>query len=263
MKKVKNLLIILVLALCAVILPGKVNAAASNYKIYCEDTAITPSETTNCYLLATVDDSGIYGVYADLSFSKLTIEGVNVVGADIKAEQILKGASRPNVSATATCTADGNCYDFQAVSGLITNKAGSNGVTSVDQNNSGYTIIGYWTVKIAEDATDENCRKICASIQTKNTSTSEIVTGDSQTCTEIHPETPTVETPKTCTYDQTTNTYYDKEGNAVDEATYKAECEVTPPGTGSFASYAVLAAGAFIALSAITIAKKHNKFYKV
>ena len=35
------------------------------------------------------------------------------------------------------------------------------------------------------------------------------------------------------------------------------------PKTGNFASYAVLAAGALIALSAITVAKKHNKFYRV
>jgi hypothetical protein len=35
------------------------------------------------------------------------------------------------------------------------------------------------------------------------------------------------------------------------------------PGTGAFASYALLAAGALIAISAITIAKKNNKLQKI
>ena len=54
--------------------------------------------------------------------------------------------------------------------------------------------------------------------------------------------------------------YYGKDGSEITKEQYEKDCI---PKTGSFASYAVLAAGALIALSAITIAKKHNKFYRV
>ncbi len=63
-----------------------------------------------------------------------------------------------------------------------------------------------------------------------------------------------------CRIDTTAGKYYDNNGNEVTEEEYKKACV---PETGSFASYAVLAAGALIALSAITIAKKHNRFYRV
>ncbi len=54
--------------------------------------------------------------------------------------------------------------------------------------------------------------------------------------------------------------YYGKDGVEVTKEQFEKDCL---PKTGNFASYAVLAAGALIALSAITVAKKHNKFYRV
>lgn len=263
MKKVRNLLIIFALALCIVVVPNKVNAAASNYMLYCDKETITRGDSATCYLLAQIDDQGIFGVYADLNYERLTIEGHGIIYNDIMTvTEINKGAERPNVGTGVTCTSNGKCYDFQANTGsLITNKAGATGVDIINTNHSGYTPIGYWTVKVREDATDENCGKICVSVQAKNTSTSQLGSNP-QECVEIHPKDEEVKV-KTCTYDETNKIYYDKNGNVVDEAEYKKQCKVNPPQTGSFASYAVLAAGAFIALSAITIAKKHNKFYKV
>ncbi len=56
----------------------------------------------------------------------------------------------------------------------------------------------------------------------------------------------------------------EKNGYACQEVKMKS---ITPhpdePPTGAFASYALLLAGALIAISAITIAKKNNKIYKV
>lgn len=63
-----------------------------------------------------------------------------------------------------------------------------------------------------------------------------------------------------CRIDTVAGKYYDNNANEVSEEEYKKACV---PETGSFASYAVLIAGALIALSAITIAKKHNRFYRV
>ena len=63
-----------------------------------------------------------------------------------------------------------------------------------------------------------------------------------------------------CRIDTVNGKWYDNNANEVTEEEYKKACV---PETGSFASYAVLAAGALIALSAITIAKKHNRFYRV
>ena len=66
---------------------------------------------------------------------------------------------------------------------------------------------------------------------------------------------------KNCTCRKTADgKYYGKDGSEITEEQYNKDC--IPP-TGSFASYAVLAAGALIALSAIMIAQKHNRFYKV
>lgn len=59
---------------------------------------------------------------------------------------------------------------------------------------------------------------------------------------------------------QSNGKYYGKTGAEITKEQYERDCV---PKTGSFASYAVLIAGALIALSAITIAKKHNKFYRV
>ena len=63
-----------------------------------------------------------------------------------------------------------------------------------------------------------------------------------------------------CTCRVSNGVYYGKDGSVITKEQYDADCV---PKTGSFASYAVLAAGALIALSAITVAKKHNKFYRV
>lgn len=66
---------------------------------------------------------------------------------------------------------------------------------------------------------------------------------------------------KKCSCRQTADgKYYGKDGSPITKEQYDKDC--VPP-TGSFASYAVLAAGALIALSAIMIAQKHNRFYKV
>jgi hypothetical protein len=82
---------------------------------------------------------------------------------------------------------------------------------------------------------------------------------DNGRCREIKPK---IEIKKTCyTEGEGENIkYYGKDGNPTTKEQYEKDCV---PKTGGWASYAVLAAGAFIALSAITIAKKHNKFYQV
>ncbi len=63
-----------------------------------------------------------------------------------------------------------------------------------------------------------------------------------------------------CTCRINNGKYYGRDGNEITKEQYDKDCV---PKTGSFASYAVLAAGALIALSAIMIAQKHNRFYKV
>lgn len=62
-----------------------------------------------------------------------------------------------------------------------------------------------------------------------------------------------------CYYDEEQDKYFLKPGEEITKEFYENSC--TP--TGSFASYAILLAGVFIAISAITIAQKHNKFYRV
>lgn len=300
MKKIKNLLLIVVLTVFTALLPNYVSAApsANNFKVYCGKSAISFGETASCFLLAQITEDGgqgIYGVYAGIqSTDKLAIQGSDVMFPDmLKSTMIPKGNQRGDGKA---CDANNNCYDFVALDGkTILNKAGQNITDKYPEINQGewqgYTVIGFWTVKLEEGATDENCGKLCVLVDYKATKENSTATAidrnnvESLGCAEIHPIAQ--ENPKICVIEN--GTYYDKNGNVVTEEEYKKQCSKTcvvengtyydkngnivteeeynkqcnPPETGSFASYAVLAAGAFIALSAITIAKKHNKFYRV
>ncbi len=269
MERIKNLLLIAAFTLCVTLLPTAVNAApsASNFKVYCGASQIATGETTNCYLLAQINeenDIGLYGVYTSVTgLDKLTIENASAFAqSDVTVKKINKGV---NNGLSKACSANGGCYDFISNTGKSIKALGTSGLNEKELNTAawqGYSVIGYWTLKLDNDATEENCGRFCLTLEYKSTADDQSVDGSLSAggsgCAEIKPVVNKV----TCQIKD--GKYYGPTGDEISQEEYKKQCETTtPPETGSFASYAVLAAGAFIALSAITIAKKHNKFYKV
>lgn len=274
MKKLKNLTMALSVFAFAIIFPSVVKAddatgvnALKSAIMFCDE--VDAQNNVNCYLLGQIEGQGVFGVKSQISLSKLELTSVESGGSTFDAKETLFGEETCKEGA-------GNCYAFQAQSGKLINLAANDkNFGNVQSKNQGYTIIGKFNLKVKDEAATD-CGKICVNVaQYAANENSQYVDTFAQgetsnttnkRCEEVHlkglvetEEKPEPEPePKTCYTEN--GKYYGKDGTEVDEETYKKECV---PETGSFASYAVLAAGAFIALSAITIAKKHNKFYRV
>ena len=295
---VKTMLVIL----CLFLMPFAVkanNASANNWKLFCDDVVLTANSTTKCYLIAQItdatnNDKPISAVLTKVSTDKAeVVEGIPAFNY-IQVEKTLPSAAFKNSlhGSQTNCDSGATCFDFTSTSGIKNN---SSDASFVNKGFTGYTPIGYWIVKLDADQikTDADCGKICVytdyvvdgQTATGNVTASGNTTNVSAPCIELNMN---FEGNKICYCNG--NVCYGKNGTEVTKEQYDSECgdakicreengkyygkdgvEVTKeqfekeciPKTGSFASYAVLAAGALIALSAITIAKKHNKFYRV
>ena len=251
MKKMKTLLLVVVLTLTAAILKVETaNAApnASNFNIVCDKEKMNFEDTAKCYVIAKITpegNAGLHGVITKTSTKNIQIVNAQTSLKNVGAEAINNGAASTLVQKlgngqTYTCSNNaGQCHAFisSTSTGAIMLNGTSNGISAIDSNASysGYTVIGWFNVKLAETAgtTQKDCGQICISpaFYAPATGYTGTASSDGQSpCAFIYP---------------------------VDTVTVK------PSDTGSFASYAILAAGAFIAISAVAIAKKHNKFYKV
>ena len=249
-KNIKNLFILSALTICAFCLGSNVveaQASAKNFQVACNPRQIDKDQISTCYLLAQIVADGGVGidgvvttVISGEANSTQNLEIVSVAPApakttDMAAELVAHGA-QPKQSAGAgatsfTCSNSQSnypgCYVFYAKKDKSITP-----VTEFAENNvqalsgySGYTVIGYYQVRLKEDANMKECGRLCVQAR----------------------------------YASTPSGYSGLEG-AV-----KPCAEVSPSGvpTGSFASYTLLIGAAFVALGAITLAKKHNKFYRV
>ena len=139
--------------------------------------------------------------------------------------------------------------------GNMTDNKGNIISSSVAQQGT-YVVIGAYKVQVS--ATEgSGCGRIC--IQTteieENTQWTCVVDqGDGVYKTTDDKDCPTGKTGKSYTFCAEVHYNITKE--------VKPNPEPQPP-SGAFASYTILAAGALIAISAITIAKKHNKISKI
>lgn len=253
MKKIKNYVLFSIIAICSFALMGmiKVEAAdamANNFNIVCDPDSIEHGDTSNCYVIAqvTVDTAtgaGLYAVNAyNVTTKHLTINDFKSSLTGVTVEKSLSYGQTSSVNTNFKCNAtSGKCYTVFSSSdtGAIKASSTTTGISVIDNstNYKGYTPIGYFVVALDETATKENCGEICVALQYAvkiseiNTTSSGLTnTGLANGCAEITP----------------TST-----GGGDN------------PETGNFASYAALAAGALIAISAIVVAKKHNKFYRV
>lgn len=252
MKKMKNILSLSVVALCAFCILGISNvsaaASASSFNVACEKTTLEKGDSTICYILAQVrNDSttgeGINGMLVVINGETKQL-GVSdpqpapVKHNDMLAERITKGqkiTKDPTAkAATYTCEYD-KCDMFYAKNGkslkAVTNWS-ENDVDTIS-GFSEYTILGYYNVQLKETASVTDCGKLCVDVKYSsagNYNSEGFGSAGKVACAEIKP--------------------------VGGETT-------PPPETGNFASYAVLIGGAILALGAIALVRKNNKIYKI
>ena len=153
-----------------------------------------------------------------------------------KAEFIDSGASPSEGKAIGyQCdNSNGGCYVFYAKTGksiTAVASAADNGVPALN-GNTGFTVIGYYEVKLSDSATLTDCGRLCVEVAYSGDGSDYgalegNVSGSSSPCAEVKP-TGTPQVP-----------------------------------TGSFTSYIVLIGGAFVAIGAIALARKNTKFFRV
>ena len=246
MKKIKNILCLSIVALCSFCMIGimHVNAqgSATNFKVVCDPASIEKGEIAQCFLIAQVNeqiDGVITKVYAEGS-KNLNIQQVYSPKTKnyMSAEFVNSGASIKNDStakaATYECNSTTGCYIFYAKNGkAITadTSISDNGISALN-GNTGFTLIGYYDVKLEDTATLKDCGRLCLEVSYSSAGDYSALEGNvdgaESPCGEIKP----TGTPDT-------------------------------PTTGSFTSYIVLIGGAFLAIGAIALARKNNKFYRV
>ena len=247
MKRIKGLVLFGIVALFSFAFVGitKVEAVtANNFTVVCDPDSIEYGSSANCYLIAKIADGSLHGVATTVVTEHLTITGATGgTGPDsnIASEKLTNGQTSTvlsNFGQSYQCsTTEDNsaCYLFISNSETPSiTPTQTTGVAPIDSNYNGFTVVGYYVVSLDETATTNNCGKLC--VYSKFSPTSQgygdpevFASGGSQVCDEISPIATSTQNPE----------------------------------SGSFASYAILVAGALIAIGAIAIAKKNNKIYKV
>ena len=289
MKKIKNMLLMSLLAICAIAVVGmdKVNAASfdigSTATIICEPDTVSTGEGTDCYLVGKPNPaSGEYSVHGYVTYA-YTTEFLELNG-------VSKNANIPNTgakfiepsSATGGFTATGNMpsglngficqYDSASVeSGMdfgcaifYTLSGQSNAYTpaSITKGNdskvlpngdTAYGVIGSYQVSISTEAEGESCGELC--VKAWN------VPGESD---YTHVSSCQADGKKAdgsnCTGVTALQTVSGKNGYICREVHYVGGVN---PDTGTFASYTLLITGALIAIAAVALAKKNTKIYRV
>lgn len=298
MKKIKKITFALLFGLCTFIGMSVVNAAAftisQNTSVVCNPEKISKGGTTDCYITGKPQGEGsVHGYVTAMFVTKdLEITGAKMNPAlsgstsfafrkasTVSGDDTFTEADLPQEIKAVRCLRNEDWKegkDFQGNSNpaagenisdyacaVFYSKGASNAFTpaSIRQDSevrqkiittahADYGIIGGYTVKLKEDASSTgDCGHVCVKAWGAETLTSYAKmteatggkdssgssdTPKNNTCTEIHKEGGS----------QTTNPGHS-------------------PETGAFTSYAVLIAGALIAIGAIAIAKKNNKFNRI
>lgn len=255
MKKIKNILSLSIVALCAFCVLGiadvYASAGASNFRVACEKTTLEKGDETNCYILAQIDNdtttgAGIDGVMAVINNKTKNLDVGEPMPAPAKESEMitmrLSNGQKPSgdVSAGAkTFECKNDKCDMFLAKGSSTKKLdkaenwSANNVSEIT-GFTGYTVLGRYVVHLSDTATMKDCGKLCVDIKFSAAGLYDdgsFGSGGTVPCAEIKPAGGE-----------------DPEGN---------------PGSGSFTSYIVLVGGLFVALGAIALARKNNKFYRV
>ena len=252
MKKIKNLIIGLII-MTSFFVFAKITKAEDlvlqGVKVVCkpESLEIGENKTSRCYLIARASGNA-YALKTLVELTDLDLvsydgsgslnnnsTGVSELDSRVGIEAVIPGST---FDKTATGMENVSCTDETSFCVLFYTKDNGTGVISSDLSSGGieleqdnYTIIAYYDVALADTAESNTCGKICVFpfiYQTKETNENDSIRAD-DSCYEI-----------------TIN------GDIPDN-----------PESGAFISYIVLAIGALIAVLAVALANKNNKFYKI
>ncbi len=283
MKEIKNVLLVLLISVCSLLLVNVMTVKAqagigfSNLNPVCDPSEdLKLGEKTTCYVLGkgtvTVpegDNAEKQGLTHGFVVRMYTTDGLlfdevqpyinntNAVAYSASAGSDTQNSFKAgDETVNFTCSFNGNlaaensAYQFEAgdiykcaiyysnsKDPLITVKSGepTTNIQGLTGKDNGIMVIGKVIAHIDENKKGEtSCGELCV-YSTEIKTTSEYQNGlqssERYLCTEVH---------------------------------FKDDSSTSPgPNTGAFASYALLAAGALIAVSAVAIAKKHNKIYRV
>lgn len=290
MKKIKNMLLLSLLTICAVAVVGidKVNAATfdlgSSASIVCSPDTISAGQGTDCYLVGKpVPASGDYSVHGYVTYA-YTTDYLELKGAK-------ENSNIPNTSVhfmKSTAATNGLTITGQMPSGMngLTCKYDSANIeggldfgcavfyTHKDKaaaftpasiikdntanmvpggNTTAYGVIGSYQVSVAADAEGEACGELCVKAW--------MVPGEGDYAHVEYCQTNGKKQDGSACSDVTTiQTVAGENGYICREVHYRGGVN---PDTGTFASYALLIAGALIAVAAVALAKKNTKLYRV
>jgi len=293
MKKVKKLMLVLLLTVGAYLLVG-ISSVKATGKIICNpDTLASSTSTTQseCFVVNEDTNSTYHGVILEVYttenleiVSAKTVEQIKLNTSDNTAVEPIAVGSKGSVHSTYVCgnTTDSNSANLSKIGSTTTSQCfilytldkssyATSGyftptnrtITASDSTLSSgdaekYRVLGSVTVKLNRtDLNSNECGNICV-LATSVASSSGYVSRESYTSNDSSTHS-TIVGDTSQTYG-----YYCSEIHYTTEATVEPTTPTTPnEETGSFISYAILAAGAFIAISAVAIAKKNKKVYKV
>jgi hypothetical protein len=249
MKNLKNLVLLAVFGICSLFVfgVGKVSAVSST-SVVCNPEAVEYGEKTTCVLYANLDGDNPY--YAMLlHVGLIDLEPVN--GASSMKAGWSSGVGTEYFAGTGKTNTfkhlkdkDGNAYACESTKIttdgykegclLIYSSSESSPALKSNPEKGKLTAIAKFELRLKKQDV-KTCGKICVggtAFATNNMSSSE------------------------------GSTYTHGTGECQ-EVEVKGDKDPEPVPTGNFTSYIILAAGAFIALCAVLVAKKNNRFYRV
>ncbi len=302
MKKTKNVLLIAVLFVSIFVFASAVKAVDpwgfSKAWVVCNPEAVEPGEDTTCYYFGTVSGTTTdpnTGFYTKMyTTDKLTIKSVhpnknltNALGLFVKTN----GSQAASISGFDSATMPAGLQQFKCVvetdndtnsrgCGVFYTKLNAtdaysiNGMKAYDKLTDGdITASDFDTTKTAVLGDivvhlDKNDVDKCGNLCISSYAVAEAGDWGHGDCSA--PTGESLWDGHDCTADdvnitQHTAVHHLTDGNEYDcyELEMKTKETENNEETGAFVSYAILAAGALIAISAVTIAKKHNRLQKI
>ena len=282
MKNIRNKVLSAILAISGLMMVGIITVKAADYNTFtllnsdvvCEPNELEKGDMATCYLIGKPDgpdDASVHGYVVNAYTTKyLRLENTKKVvstntghvfsNAQSGTETIKTSADMPEDLKAFSCQNDPTintdeelssfgCGIFYTVAGASSNAftkktvvdAGS-GLSTGVLPDSTYGAIGAFYVKLDDNVQGNECGEIC--VKAWRVPAADLYSNSKYTCSDTG-----------CGSDT---------GNVYDckEVHYNAPI-IEPGETGAFASYALLMAGALIAVSAITLAKKNNKFSRI
>ena len=243
-----------------------VQAQFNSAQVKCLPESLESGQKAKCYIIANMD-TDTFGVYTRAITSQLNIKGtgtsqtISVKGLTDTVKSTSGMYTCKNITDVPTgYTAAPGCVQFESEftasatthPAMIKKGVYSQEASAIFSSSIGYTEIGYYEVELADTATATNCGELCVEIKYAPeyiATTSATAANDDPNISNSTAKTKTGNFPM---------------GYACAEITPVIKGETTNNSkTGNFASYAVLIAGACIAIAAVAIATKHNKIYKV